>query len=33
MRNTHRTAVGKPKGKKTLERPRNKLEDNINKVV
>jgi hypothetical protein len=33
MRNTYRKKVGKPKGKKTLERPRNKSEDYINTAV
>jgi hypothetical protein len=33
MRNTYRAAVGKPKGKKTLGRPRKKSEDNINTAV
>jgi len=33
MRNTYRAAVAKRKGKKTLERPGNKSEDNINTAV
>jgi hypothetical protein len=33
MKYTYRTAVGNPKGKKTLARPRHKSEDNINTAL